>query len=77
MLLPLPKLLCVMGDPLHHTGEHIYGVDLEVFAVPIVDEGDLLAILEALLEVSFAAWWWATMPALLCAALATRSSGQR
>jgi hypothetical protein len=33
-----------MGDPLHHTGEHVYGVDLEVFAVPI-----------ALLEVSFTA----------------------
>jgi hypothetical protein len=45
-----------MGDPLHHIGEHVYGVDLEVFAVPIADEGALVAILEALLEVSFAAW---------------------
>jgi hypothetical protein len=45
-----------MGDPLHHTGEHVYGVDLEVFAVPIAGEGDLFAILMALLEVSFAAW---------------------
>jgi hypothetical protein len=44
-----------MGNPLHHIGEHVYGVDLEVFAVPIADEGDLFAILVALLEVSFAA----------------------
>jgi hypothetical protein len=56
VLLPLLNLLCVMGDPMHHTGERIYGVDLEACAVLIVDEGDLFAILVALLEVSFAAW---------------------
>ena len=56
LLLPLLNLLCVMGDPLHHTGERIYGVDVEVCAVPIADEGNLLAILEDLLEVSFTAW---------------------